>query len=66
MNDLLGYIDPKGRTWHPFTVSYTHEIDNQSFSFTIWAIDHADAVERLQYIRQNGKIDGQIMGYEYA
>ena len=64
MSEVLEYIDEKGRTWHPFTVSYVHGIDNQSFSFTIWAIDHADAVERLQYIRQNGKIDGQIVGYE--
>lgn len=64
MNDLLEYIDPEGHTWHPFTVSYKHEIDNQSFSFTIWAIDRTDAVERLQYVRTNGKIDGQIVGYE--
>lgn len=64
MNDLLEYIDAKGRTWHPFTVSYTHEIDGQSFVFSIWAIDYADAVERLQYIRTNGKIDGRIVGYQ--
>ena len=58
----MTYIDEKGRTWNKFTVSYTHELDNQSFSFSIWAIDIADAIERLEMIKANGKVDGQLVG----
>jgi len=57
----MTYIDPKGRTWNEFTISYTHVLDEQSFSFTIWAIDLADAIERLDFIKANGKVDGQLI-----
>lgn len=57
------YIDPAGHKWLPFTVSFRNEIDSQSFSFTIWAIDNAHAEEQLQCIKDNAKIDGQIVGY---
>lgn len=57
----MTYIDPKGRTWNEFTITYHHELDKQSFSFTIWAIDQADAIERLEFIKANGKIDGQLI-----
>jgi hypothetical protein len=57
----MTYIDNRGRTWHPFTVSYTHELDDQTFSFTIWAIDIADAIERLDMIKANGVVDGQLI-----
>jgi hypothetical protein len=63
MSATLEYIDPKGRIWNPFTVSFTNETDDQSFAFTIFAIDHAHAVEQLQWIRENGKVDGQIVEY---
>jgi Neuraminidase (sialidase) len=53
--------DDNGHTWHKFSVSYRHEIDDQSFSFDIWAIDFADAVERLEFIKSNGKVDGKIL-----
>ena len=55
------YIDDKGRTWHKFSATYTHELDEQTFSFDIWAIDHGDAVERLEFIKSNGKIEGMII-----
>lgn len=57
----MTFTDPKGRTWNEFTISYFHELDNQSFSFTIWAIDLADAIERLEFIKANGKVDGQLI-----
>ena len=53
-------IDDKGRTWHKFTASYHHELDDQALTFEIWAIDFADAVERLEFIKSNGKIDGKL------
>lgn len=59
---MAEFIDDKGRTWNEFTVTYRHELDNQTFSFTIWAIDFADAVERLEMIKANGVVDGQLMG----
>ena len=55
------YTDSKGRTWHKFSLTYTHELDDQTFSFDIWAIDHADAVERLEFIKSNGRIEGMII-----
>jgi hypothetical protein len=58
----MTYIDEKGHKWNEFTVSYHHELDNQNFSFTIWAIDIADAIERLEMIKANGKVDGQLSG----
>ena len=54
------HIDDKGRTWHEFTCSYKHEIDDLSYTFSIWAIDFADAAERLNYIGSNGVVDGAI------
>ena len=55
----MTYIDEKGRTWNEFTISYRHELDNMQFSFTIWAIDMADAIERLEMIKLNGVVDGK-------
>jgi len=55
------FIDDKGRTWQEFTCSYTHPLDDQTFSFSIWAIDFADAVERLKIIGEAGKVDGALV-----
>jgi len=57
----MTYIDHQGRTWNEFTISYTHVLDEQSFSLTIFAIDLADAIERLEFIKTNGKVDGQLI-----
>lgn len=57
----MTFIDEKGRTWNEFTVSYCHELDEQTFSFRIWAIDHADAIERLEMIKANGVVDGKLI-----
>jgi hypothetical protein len=32
-----------------------------TFSFSIWAIDIADAIERLEMIKANGVVDGQLI-----
>jgi hypothetical protein len=56
----MTFKDEKGRTWSEFTVSYKHELDDQTFSFTIWAIDIADAIERLEMIKANGVVDGKL------
>lgn len=61
VSEPLKYIDPQGRTWHPFSVSYRHPIDEMEFTFKIWAIDYADAAERVEYLRQNAVLDGQII-----
>lgn len=58
------YTDNKGRTWHKFSVAYTHELDDQAFSFDIWVIDHAGAFKRLEFIKSNGKIEGMIIDHE--
>jgi hypothetical protein len=56
----MTFKDEKGRTWSEFTVSYRHELDDQTFSFTIWAIDIADAIERLEMIKANARLDGKL------
>lgn len=58
---MTSYIDERGRTWHKFSLEYRHEIDDMTFSIEIWAIYFADAEERLQFIKQNGKIYGRIL-----
>ena len=58
---MLSYIDPKGRKWHPFTLTWRNEIDGQSFSVNIWAIDWAHAEDQIEHIKQNGKITGQLI-----
>lgn len=54
------YTDERGINWQEFTCSYTHELDGQEFSFTIWAVDFEDAQERLKFIGSNGTIDGEL------
>ncbi len=56
----MTHIDIKGRTWHEFTCSYLHPLDDQKLSFTIWAIDFADAQERLKFIGEVGIVDGKL------
>lgn len=57
----MTFTDDKGHKWNEFTLSYTHELDNQTFSFSIWAIDIADAIERLEMIKANARVDGQLV-----
>lgn len=56
------YIDEQGRTWLPFSLEWRNEIDDQTFSTTLWAIDLAHAQDQLDHIKLNGRITGQIVG----
>lgn len=58
---LMTHVDKHGRTWDEYTIQYTHDIDDMKFSFNIFAIDYADAIERLQYIRDNAIITGKLI-----
>lgn len=55
------YIDEKGRTWHEFTAEYRHELDDRTYGIRLWAIDFADAQERLGFIGSNGVITGRLL-----
>lgn len=55
------YTDEKGRTWHKFSLEWCNEVDSQTFSTEIWAIDYAHAVDQLEHIKLNGKISGQLL-----
>lgn len=66
MNQPLTVYDDAGRTWHLFSVTYHHPLDNQTFSFSIYAIDHADAEERLEFIKHNAFVDGKIIEVQNA
>lgn len=56
------YTDEQGRTWLPFDLEWRNEIDDQTFSTTLWAIDLAHAQDQLDHIKLNGRITGQIVG----
>lgn len=55
------YIDDQGRKWLRFSIEFRNEIDSQTFSFDVWAIDLAHAKEQLDWIKQNGKVSGQLV-----
>lgn len=52
--------DDAGRTWHKFAMQYYHPLDDMYLTVEVWAIDLADAEERLEFIKQNGEIKGRI------
>lgn len=53
------YIDPAtGKKWFKFAVDYKD--GGREFSFHIWAYDIEDAKRRLQLIRDNATICGQL------
>lgn len=56
------YIDAAGRTWQQFSLQWHNDIDGQTFSVNIWAIDQAHAWDQLEWIKQNGHINGQVTG----
>lgn len=55
------YFDEAGRKWQLYSLRYRHEIDEQTFEIDLWAIDWADAEERLEFIKSNGRISAQII-----
>ncbi len=61
-NHAAVYTDEAGRTWLPYSLTWTNEIDSQTFSVIIFAIDYVHALDQLEFIKANGRIDGQIVG----
>lgn len=57
-------VDDNGHVWVKFAIQYYHEWDNQTFSIDIWAVDLADAHERLEFIKQNGQIMSQTISHK--
>ena len=53
------YTDENGVRWFEFLCSYFDDNEKQ-FSFSIWAMSHTDAEERLCFITKNSKVDGQL------
>ena len=54
-------IGPDGHVWSLFTYSFINETDSQKFSFSLYAIDWAHAEEQLEWLKLNGRLDGQIV-----
>ena len=54
------YKDAQGIVWQKFIMEYRHEVDGMTFTIDLWAVDFADAAERLEFIKQNGKIIGRV------
>ncbi len=50
--------------WRPFSV----EFDTQEgpFTFTLFAVNWAHAMERLEELKQTAKIGGEILGLQRA
>jgi hypothetical protein len=57
------YIDEKGRTWQRFGIQYTHPLDDMQFIIDLWALDYADAEERLVYLKETGTLGGAFIKY---
>ena len=51
------YTDTDGIIWTKYSLTYHHDVDDRTFSLDLYAVDLADAIERLEYIKQNGKIE---------
>lgn len=54
------YVDGDGVTWLKFGVEYKDQ-RGRTMTFDIWATSSEDAGERLQLIKENGKVYGQIL-----
>lgn len=52
--------DTDGIIWTKYSLTYHHDVDSHTFSLDLYAVDLADAIERLEYIKQNGKIEELI------
>jgi hypothetical protein len=48
-----------GQAFYKFDVEYRHE--GHTYTFEIWATDHADAERRLRSIKGNAEVAGQIV-----
>lgn len=57
---MIQIKDDKGRTWHKFSLKYYHPLDDMYLTVELWAVDLADATERLEFIKENGAIAGRI------
>jgi hypothetical protein len=53
------HIDHKGTLWYRFMIEF--QIDDAEFSFDMWARDMDDANRRLQIIKNNAKLVGQVV-----
>jgi hypothetical protein len=53
-----------GERWYQFSLSYTD--DDKQYSFSIWAKDAADAERRAGLIRQGLTLDGRLLAREPA
>lgn len=51
--------DGRPQKWFEFSVSFF--IDGGEFPFEIWALDKADAERRVDAIRQNAVLVGQVL-----
>jgi hypothetical protein len=53
INTETDYIDNKGRKWQKFEATWYHDLDDQYFSVVVWAIDYADFLERIEFIKNS-------------
>lgn len=49
-----------GIEWRPFSVAF--DTQEGSFSFHLYAVDMAHAIERLEELKATARIDGEIVG----
>jgi hypothetical protein len=50
--------------WAPFSVEFTTQ--EGKFSFQLWAVDWAHAIERLEELKATATICGQVVGEQAA
>lgn len=60
-DDLMVYTDEYGDKWFMYSIEYK-DADNKTFTFSIWARSFEDAENRLQCVKNNGNVCGEIIG----
>jgi hypothetical protein len=53
------FVDDQGETWYRFTCSYV-DYRRARMVFDIWALSQADAENRMEYLKSNAVVDGQV------
>lgn len=52
------YVDEKGVQWFKFTCEF--ECDDSKWGFEIWALDHQDAMRRVEALKASASVKGKL------
>lgn len=58
MNTKTQYIDSRGIKWSMFSCKF--DTQEGEFSFHLWAVDQAHAIERLEELKATARVDYKV------